>query len=1339
MRSYFFQELPILEKNKKENEGKEETNDNQVLARPSRRRKSVRFSTDKEEEKSATDESEVPTPVPVVESEKENSKIDAAESTMEEDDFATPPTTPVKSKDSELQGTSTQNESEIESSQSQIPKSPFSIFSSQDSPKRSSQSPSRKAGQSPSRKASHSPSRKSNASRTRSKSPGKKTSSKVDVKSPLDKWVIKSPRKPAILAEETQSPAKMADKALLDVCVEETPVREEPVEETVDEEAREKGTRNLFNEEEVIPDSQTIDVQPPGTPQFKKSNMAMENLPVKLSGTPVIKILKLTDSDIRSLSPSRSTRQSHNAPGSPAGGARSSRPSRRSSVVKHLTKMKSNDEGASKITLGDSEDVIPSSQGFDVKPTSQPSVEDSNKEVERSANDIVSNSADTSQLAEENKLEETQLSKSGETTSQSLLQKACDGSEDSKITNSEITVISESSQTRDADVSSQEMDDGKQLAKKRGRPKSIKGAADKSSSVESAPDAAPSRRSRRRSKVAKETASSEEPVTTETSSVVQDSIPEELTELTPCDTFAETSEKAQKSSEADTESETVTQESEMSTQSEVESQKEAEPATEESCDPLVESTFVEKKKPAVKKKERHRRTQMSLLVEAGNSQATDSVVVMDTQASVVEIPQQKRISTKKVSSIDSETQQNVDDDKNEEAPMEVDSDVTQSSVSKSESTEQEIVANPAEKTQRTKAEEKAVKKRVRGKRTSVISEKNQDSIDEKHQTIESKVEKVTIETKSAEKTPNSIITAVKEPLRNSTKLVKKDKSEKKGTLVGKTLDNIFTKECNALSDDDDDVPLGKLTKPQKDVLSNDDDDEIPLGKIIKHRQKNVPEKGKIVEIEARNVAVESSLDNTENSLDSDDVSSSQSTAPRSASKSSKIDREMKRLMVDMKSPVRLRSSGITTRPRRSLDLSQSKKKKRLSLGKAKTTPKNKDKIVSADELEKDNEKDNEKEEIAESVDETPVEKDIIASSIVDEVIMEETQEAMADDLVHESEVEKDTATTETGSENTTSHTEASSEDLTVIEAEVEVDNTENIEGSDSAVTVLEGSGPACEEVHEIIDNEPVEVKNGNEAEEVKTDFAPKSGITDSKEVSEDLKDVADKDEAEDKGEGREKSSANIVDEKEEVEGDEDGLSKFSEKIDKQRNERKQSRPQRKLVTRKDLILQKAKKMSGGYPLEPAMRARLVGSKKTSSSSPSGSSSPPVSPVSSRSFTFLKPAKQISILKLTNRRNSSGGGSSSKESGESPRSSPPAKMVAPPGSESPLFQPIQIGLYSPSASPSAGILKRRRLSGEMATNSPSPPNKVTYIPRNSFDEVDNYFELVSALKQNTYLR
>ncbi len=56
------------------------------------------------------------------------------------------------------------------------------------------------------------------------------------------------------------------------------------------------------------------------------------------------------------------------------------------------------------------------------------------------------------------------------------------------------------------------------------------------------------------------------------------------------------------------------------------------------------------------------------------------------------------------------------------------------------------------------------------------------------------------------------------------------------------------------------------------------------------------------------------------------------------------------------------------------------------------------------------------------------------------------------------------------------------------------------------------------------------------------------------------------------------------------------------------------------------------------------------------------------------------------------------------------SKPPLHSDSPPS-----FRPIQIPkIYSPSASPSAGILKRRRLSGDTANDSPSPPNKVRMV-------------------------
>lgn len=56
------------------------------------------------------------------------------------------------------------------------------------------------------------------------------------------------------------------------------------------------------------------------------------------------------------------------------------------------------------------------------------------------------------------------------------------------------------------------------------------------------------------------------------------------------------------------------------------------------------------------------------------------------------------------------------------------------------------------------------------------------------------------------------------------------------------------------------------------------------------------------------------------------------------------------------------------------------------------------------------------------------------------------------------------------------------------------------------------------------------------------------------------------------------------------------------------------------------------------------------------------------------------------------------------------SPPPSKSSL--SSNSPTFRPIQLPrMYSPSASPSAGILKKRKLSGEVPVDSPSPPNKV----------------------------
>ncbi len=63
---------------------------------------------------------------------------------------------------------------------------------------------------------------------------------------------------------------------------------------------------------------------------------------------------------------------------------------------------------------------------------------------------------------------------------------------------------------------------------------------------------------------------------------------------------------------------------------------------------------------------------------------------------------------------------------------------------------------------------------------------------------------------------------------------------------------------------------------------------------------------------------------------------------------------------------------------------------------------------------------------------------------------------------------------------------------------------------------------------------------------------------------------------------------------------------------------------------------------------------------------------------------------------------------------SPDKSPQASCMRPVHGESPpTFRPIIPKIYSPSASPSAGILKKRRLSGDTPTESPSPPNKVRW--------------------------
>ena len=68
---------------------------------------------------------------------------------------------------------------------------------------------------------------------------------------------------------------------------------------------------------------------------------------------------------------------------------------------------------------------------------------------------------------------------------------------------------------------------------------------------------------------------------------------------------------------------------------------------------------------------------------------------------------------------------------------------------------------------------------------------------------------------------------------------------------------------------------------------------------------------------------------------------------------------------------------------------------------------------------------------------------------------------------------------------------------------------------------------------------------------------------------------------------------------------------------------------------------------------------------------------------------------------------------SDEGDSSDKTLSPAKPLA--NCASPKFRSLKVAhVFSPSASPSAGILKRRRLIGDQAAESPSPPNKVGKI-------------------------
>ena len=105
----------------------------------------------------------------------------------------------------------------------------------------------------------------------------------------------------------------------------------------------------------------------------------------------------------------------------------------------------------------------------------------------------------------------------------------------------------------------------------------------------------------------------------------------------------------------------------------------------------------------------------------------------------------------------------------------------------------------------------------------------------------------------------------------------------------------------------------------------------------------------------------------------------------------------------------------------------------------------------------------------------------------------------------------------------------------------------------------------------------------------------------------------------------------------------------------------------------------------------------------------------------KKFTTLKPAAADtviedlispgkSILKPTAAKAEEASGSG--VVGTDVRASPPPPTKPTGAESSPSFRPVQIPrIYSPSASPSAGILKKRKLNSEVPTDSPSPPNKV----------------------------
>ena len=127
-------------------------------------------------------------------------------------------------------------------------------------------------------------------------------SPKKPVGANIDKWVVKSPRKPQqpniSLAEETQqfSPNKenrfLANKGQEDICVEETPVKMEKGCVIVDMSNKEDSSRNLFSEN-ILSESQVFTVQN----QDSTPSKAEFAVPLK-TASPVVKLQRLSPQEI---------------------------------------------------------------------------------------------------------------------------------------------------------------------------------------------------------------------------------------------------------------------------------------------------------------------------------------------------------------------------------------------------------------------------------------------------------------------------------------------------------------------------------------------------------------------------------------------------------------------------------------------------------------------------------------------------------------------------------------------------------------------------------------------------------------------------------------------------------------------------------------------------------------------------------------------------------------------------------------------------------------------------------------------------------------------------------